>query len=581
MSNAIDPISFDVIRNALDSAADQMAITLIRSGYSAIVRDSVDFSTALCDSEGHMVAQGLTTPLHLGSFPDAMQHLVAEYAGRMQPGDVFTLNDPYGSGGMHLPDLYVIKPIFFHGTVEGYAATVAHHTDVGGICPGSNSIHSTEIFQEGLCIPLLKLYDCGRPNETLFRMIEKNVRVPKKVLGDIRAQLAACHTGEKAFLELLVKYGPATLRRYLKEMLDYAERIMRAEIRNIPDGKYEYVDFIDGLGENPEPIKFHVTLTVEGDTMIVDWTGTSPQVQGGINSPIPFTRSATYLALRSVIAQDIPNSEGYMRPIHVIAPPGTIVNPVFPAACGARGITGFRMLDAMLGALAQAIPDRVPAAGEGGSSIISIGGYDHGEPFVYVETILGTWGGRPNRDGTEGVSNPGANQSNQPIELIESQFPFEIREYGLLPDSGGAGKYRGGLSLVREYRLLAEEAILTLRSDRRTHLPYGLQGGECGTPSWSILNPGPHQRILPTLPMEAVRLKQGDVFRHILAGGGGYGNPLERDPELVLEDVLDEKLSIEYVRRTYGVVIDPNTMTIDRDATERLREEMCRRPEAR
>jgi N-methylhydantoinase B len=251
------------------------------------------------------------------------------------------------------------------------------------------------------------------------------------------------------------------------------------------------------------------------------------------------------------------------------------MNPTPPAACGARGITGFRMLDCLLGALAQAIPDRVPAAGEGGASLPSIGGYQAGRPFVYVETILGTWGGRPNRDGAEGVSNPGANQSNQPIELIESELPLEIVQYGLVPDSGGAGTYRGGLGLVREYRLLADEAVLTIRSDRRAHPPYGVQGGKPGAPSWNILNPGPAQRILPTLPMEAVRIKRGDVFRHLQAGGGGYGNPLNRDPQRVLQDVLDEKVSLECARREYGVVIEPASLTVDEEATRRLRAEMA------
>jgi N-methylhydantoinase B len=575
MKPEIDPITFEVVKNALDSIADQMAITLIRSAYSAIVRDSVDFSTAVCDSQGRMLAQGLTTPLHLGSFPDAMRHLVKEYAGKIYPDDIFTLNDPYGSGGMHLPDIYIIKPIFHDGHIEGFACALAHHTDIGGISPGSNSIHSTEIYQEGLNIPLLKLYDRGEPNETLFKIIEKNVRVPVKVLGDIRAQVAACKTAEKAFLELLGRYGAPALHLYLEEMLDYAERMMRAEISELPDGVYEFTDYIDGLGENPEPIVFHVKLTIEGDHLTVDWTGSSRQVAGGINSPIPFTRSATYLAVRSVTSKDLPNSEGYMRPIAIIAPEGTIMNPTPPAACGARGITGFRMLDCLLGALAQAIPDRVPAAGEGGASLPSIGGYQAGRPFVYVETILGTWGGRPNRDGAEGVSNPGANQSNQPIELIESELPLEIVQYGLVPDSGGAGTYRGGLGLVREYRLLADEAVLTIRSDRRAHPPYGVQGGKPGAPSWNILNPGPAQRILPTLPMEAVRIKRGDVFRHLQAGGGGYGNPLNRDPQRVLQDVLDEKVSLECARREYGVVIEPASLTVDEEATRRLRAEMA------
>jgi N-methylhydantoinase B len=570
----VDPITLEVIKNAFDSIADQMAITLMRSAYSAIVRDSLDYSTGFCDAQGRMLAQGLTTPLHLGSFPPAMRYLVKQQAGRMQPGDVFIFNDPYGAEGVHLPDIYVIKPIFAGGQVEGFATTLAHHTDVGGIAPGSNSIHSTEIYQEGLRIPLLKLYDRGEPNETMFRIIEQNVRLPVKVLGDLRAQVAACLAAERAYLPMIEKYGAATLRVYHDELLDDAERRMRAEIASVPDGTYDFTDYIDGLGERPEPIVFQVSLTVRGDEMAIDWTGSSRQVPAGINSPMPFTRSAAYVAVRCAIAPHLPNSEGYMRPIQVSAPLGTIMNPVLPGACAARGITGYRMIDAILGALSKAVPDRVPAAGEGGSSLPSVGGYRDGRAFVHVETILGTWGGRPSADGEEGVPNPGANQSNQPIELIEAELPLEAVQYALIPDSGGAGRFRGGLGLVREYRLLADEAVWTMRSDRRAHRPYGVQGGRPGAPSWNILNPGPGQRVLPTLPMESVALERGDVFRMTLAGGGGYGDPLERDLARVLDDYLDEKVTLEHARQEYGVVIDPTGMRVDEATTAALRGEM-------
>jgi N-methylhydantoinase B len=574
MPRPTDPITFEVIKNAFDSIADQMAIALMRSAYSAIIRDSLDYSTALCDHRGRMLAQGLTTPLHLGSFPEAMRHLVQRYGGRMQPGDIFALNDPYGSGGMHLPDIYVIKPLFYEGRVEAYAATLAHHTDMGGISPGSNPVHATEIYQEGLRIPLLKLYDRGQPNQTLLDIIRQNVRLPVKVLGDIRAQVAGCTIAERAYEQLLARYGADTLRFYGEEMLTYSERLMRAEIESIPDGTYEFTDYIDGLGEDPRPITFHVRVTVTGDEIEVDWTGTSPQVKASINTPIPFTRSATYLVMRSLADRGLPNNEGYMRPIHVIAPLGTVVNSVEPAPVACRGITGFRVIDTLLGALAAAIPERVPAAGEGGVSWPTIGGYDQGRPFVYVESILGTWGGRPGRDGSEGMPNPGANQSNQPVEMIEAELPLEVLQYAFEADSGGAGQFRGGLALTREYRLVAEEATMTIRTDRRSHLPYGLQGGMPGTPSLTVLNPGtPAERVLPVLPMEGVQLRRGDVIRHTQAGGGGYGPAIARDPGRVLEDVRDDKLTVAYAAREYGVVIDPDGQGVDEDATARLRRE--------
>lgn len=570
-NNKIDPITFEVIKNGLDSIADEMALVLMRSAYSPIVRESLDFSTAICDRKGRMLAQGLCTALHLGSFPDAMKNLNEQYKEKIFPGDIFIMNDPYGSGGMHLPDIYAIKPIFLKESLEGYAAVVVHHTDVGGIAPGSNSAFSTEIYQEGIRIPMLKLYDRGQQNETLFKIIEKNTRLPVKVLGDLRAQLAACSNGEKAFIQLLEKYSTPILRVYLDEMLDYAERMMRAELSTMPNGEYEFTDYIDGMGENPTPIVFHVKLTINGDSAIVDWTGSSQQIKGGINAPVPFTRSASYLSIRCVVAKEIPNNEGYMRPIQVIAPLGTIMNPVLPAACATRGITGFRMMDTLWGALSQAVPDRVPAATEGGCSFPAIGGYHNGKAFVFIESVTGAWGGRPTKDGIEGISNPGANQSNQPIEMIESEYPLIINKYGLVQDSGGAGRYRGGLALTREYKMLAEEAVLSMRSDRRDHPPYGVHGGRSGTPSWNILNPGANQRILPVLPMEGVILRKGDVFSHIQAGGGGYGDPFERDPYRVLEDVIDEKLTVEYAEREYGVVINRETLAVDLNATDQLR----------
>ncbi|MDQ3810524.1 MAG: hydantoinase B/oxoprolinase family protein [Chloroflexota bacterium] len=569
---SVDLITFEVLKNAFDSIADQMAITLMRSAYSAIVRDSLDYSTAFCDAHGRMLAQGLTTPLHLGSFPEAMRHLMARYGGRMNPGDIYALNDPYGSGGMHLPDIYVIQPIFHDGIVEGYAATLAHHTDVGGISPGSNPVHAREIYQEGLRIPLLKLYDRGQPNQTLLEVIARNTRLPDKVLGDIRAQVAGCASAERALRHLLARYGAETLRFYGDEMLAHSERLMRAAIADIPDGVYEFTDYIDGLGERPEPIAFHARVTVAGDELEVDWTGTSSQVPASINTPIPFTRSATYLVLRSLAGRGLPNNEGYMRPIRVIAPEGTIVNSVEPAPVACRGITGFRVIDTLLGALAQALPSRVPAAGEGGVSWPSIGGYQAGKPWVYVESILGTWGARPCRDGTEGMPNPGANQSNQPVEMIEAELPLRVRRYAFVTDSGGAGRFRGGLALTREYELLAEEATMTIRTDRRAHPPYGLAGGRPGSPSLTEINPdGQGRRVLPVLPMEGVQLRKGDIIRHIQAGGGGYGDPLDRDPVAVLNDVLDEKLTTAYADRHYGVIIDPITGMLDRVATDRAR----------
>jgi N-methylhydantoinase B len=574
----VSPFLIELIKNALDTIADELALIIMRTAYSSIVRDAMDYSTAVCDAAGATLAQGLTTPLHLGSFYDAMRNLIESHQGRIREGDVFIFNDPYLAAGQHLPDVYIVRPVFIDGTLEGWATTVAHQNDIGGMVPGSNSIGSTDIFQEGLRLPVLKLYDGGVEQSAIWDIIAANVRVPDKVIGDIRAQVSACFVGEKELSALFRKYGAATLRTVFAAIHDYAERLTRAEFAEIPDGVYSFANFIDGIGEHPEPIAFKVKLTIRGDEAIVDFTGTSPQVRGGINSPLPFTKAAAYTALRSVLKSEVPNAQGFTRAITVIAPPGSIANPVAPAACGARGITGFRMIDCLMGALAQAVPDRVPADGSGGATLPTIGGMHNGRAFVFVETMMGTTGGAPTHDGLEGVAHLGANQSNIPIEMIEAEHPLRIERYALVPDTGGPGKFRGGLSMVREFRLLADEATLTVRSDKRRFPPYGLDGGQPGTPSWNVVNPDGAAQVLPTLFKDVFTLHRGDVFRHTLAGGGGYGSPLERDPALVLKDVRQGRVTVGHARDAYGVVVseDGALPTVDAAATMALRGRMAR-----
>jgi len=567
---AVDSILFEVVKNALDSIADEMALIIMRSAYSSIVRDTMDFSTAICDAQGRTLAQGLTTPLHLGSFFDALECLLDQAAGRIFPEDVFVFNDPYSAGGQHLPDIYVIKPIFIAGVLQGFATTVAHHNDVGGIIAGSNSIGATEIFQEGLCLPIVKLYERGEPVDPVWRIIERNVRVPDKVFGDLRAQIAGCRAGERGFARLFERYGAPTVIRCFEEVHDYAERLVRAELGDMPDGTYRFTDHIDGLGETPEPIVFKVAVTISGDTVHVDWTGTSGEVRGGINAPFPYTKSAAYAVLRCVMSSAAPHAEGFTRPVTVTAPPGSIVNPRHPAACGARGITGLRMMDCLFGALAQAVPDRVPADGSDGACLPTIAGRYQGRAFVFVETMMGNWGAHPDHDGQEGMASLAANQSNVPAEVIERTVPLRIERYGVLPDTGGPGRHRGGLSVVRDYRLLADEGMLSVRSDKRRFRPHGLHGGGEGGPSWNILNPEGEARILPTLMTTPLTLRKGDVYRHVTAGGGGYGPALEREPERVLEDVRQRKVSIAQARAAYGVAITP-ALQIDRAETARLR----------
>lgn len=570
MSDIHDPIAFELFKNALFSIADEMALTIVRTTYSGVLKDNMDFSTAFADADGKLVAQGLTLPGHLGSIPTALEATMRHYGDNMGPGDIFIMNDPF-DGGMHLPDIFVFQPLYVDGERLAFAATVCHHTDVGGRVAGSNASDSTEIYQEGLRIPPLKMYEAGKRNDTLFAFIDKNVRVPVKVFGDLRAQLAACHIAERQFLDLVQRYGTATVKIYMQEVIDYAERLTRAAIGDLPDGVYRFEDWIDDDGiEVGKPIRLFVTLTKQGDSLHADWTGSSPQVKGAINNTLSFTKAATYCAVRSILPPGIPNNEGVFRAIEVIAPPGTIANAVLPAACAARGLTGFRMVDCCFGALAMMVPDRVFAASDGGNTGISIGGYyPDRSPFIYVDFTCGTWGGRPFADGLDGNSNLFANMASTSVEVTEAEHPIQLLAYEFIADKAGAGKYRGGTPYRRDYRFLAEEGILQVRSDRRMFRPYGLYGGYPGKPSWNYLNPERENQLLES--KITMTIARGDVFRHEVAGAGGWGDPLERDPAAVLKDVRNELISVPAAQDEYGVVIEPQHWTVDDAATQRLR----------
>jgi len=572
MTRHTDPVLLEVFRNAFETIADQMALILMRTAYSPIVRDAMDFSTALCDAQGRNLAQGLTTPMHLGSFFDAMQHLIGQYAGRIDSGDVFIGNDPYLASGQHLPDIYVVQPLFHAGCLCGWAATIAHHVDVGGLVPGSNSLAAVEIHQEGLRLPFLKLRSRDVEDRGLMELIAANVRVPDQVLGDIRAQVSACHAGKTEFAALLERHGMDTVLGYGDALQAYAERRARAAIASIPDGTYRFEDHIDGLGENPVPVIFRVTVTVRGDEIDVDWSGTSPQVRGGINAPLSFCKSNVYAALRSIMPTDVPNCHGYTLPIHVSAPEASVLNARYPAPCGARGITGYRIVDCLFGALAQAVPDRVAADGAGGSTLPSFSGWVGARNFVFSECVMGTWGATSTHDGQEGVPHMASNQANVPVEMIEADYPIRIERYGYVADTGGAGRFRGGLAVEREYRILSSDVYFGVRSDKALHAPHGLQGGAPGALASNLLRRDDTEQQLPPMPVEPFTLQAGDVFQHRMAGGGGYGNALEREPERVRADAIDGKVSIHHAHDAYGVVLGTApAFTVDMPATLALR----------
>ena len=421
-----------MLKSALDTIVDEMAGTVMRTARSPIVRDVLDYSATLCDRNGLILSQAKTVALHLGAVPDAMDVIVARFGDSVRPGDVFILNDPY-AGGMHLPDIFMIKPIFAEERLQGYAVVVAHHCDMGGRVPGSNAADSTEIYQEGLRIPPSRLYTAGEPNTTLYEIIKTNVRVPDLVMGDLDAQLAACTIGERELRRLVARHGEAELHRYFDALLDYGEDLTRAGIAAWPDGTYRFTDPSTATASPTEPIPICCAIIVDGDSLVVDFEGSSPQVRGAINATFSFTKSSAYLSIRCALSQDVPNNAGVYRAITVKAPKHSILNPDMPAPVAARALTGYRVVDAVLGALAQIAPDKIMAAGEGGNTVIAIGGYDRatGEPFILVDMINGAWGGRSNKDGVEGITNPAQNMSNLPIETLEARYPLRMEEYAL------------------------------------------------------------------------------------------------------------------------------------------------------
>jgi N-methylhydantoinase B len=564
-----DPITFAVIKNAMDAIVDEVAYTVIRTARSEIVKDVMDYSAAICDAEGEMVAQAKTIAQHLGAIPEAIAAVQRTWSGRLQNGDAVIMNDPY-CGGMHLPDVFMFFPIFDGTEILAWSVVICHHTDVGGRVPGSNAADSTEIYQEGLRIPPLKLFHGGVIDETLEALIGLNVRVPDRVIGDLRAQYAACQVGAREIGRLVERYGAAQIRAYLAALLDYAERMTRAEVATWPQGTYRFTDHIDSDGLSDEPVPLAAALTVRSDgTLKVDWEGSSKQVRAAINSTLSFTKSNTFLSVRCALRGDIPNNAGVFRCIEVTAPEGSVLNPLPPAPVAARALTGYRVVDVMFGALAQIVPDIIPAAGEGGNTVVCLGGrHADNHPFILVDMISGAWGGRPDQDGIDAITNPSQNLSNTPVEVLERQHPVRIEEYGFVADSGGPGRFRGGLGLRRSYRLLADEAVLQLRADRLRFAPYGLNGGEVGGRAANWLGEGKAMRAIPGKVTTIMR--RGELLTHHQAGGGGHGDPFTRAPEAVARDVWNGKVTVAAARAHYGVAVDASGV-LDPAETAKLR----------
>jgi N-methylhydantoinase B len=570
-----DPITFEVFKNGLTGLADEMGVVMLRTCHSPIATQSMDFSTALCDNEGNVLAQGSGMMIHLGTFPDVMRVVLNAYSTSFVPGDVYIFND-MDEAAQHLNDLYLIKPYFMDEQLLGFGLVSTHHVDIGGSVPGSMNVASSEIFQEGLQIPLVRLYEGGELNEAVMDILMRNVRLPDLYAGDLDGMLAAARVGEVGLAGLAKRYSVEGFRQLSQELLDYTERLTRAAILEIPDGVYEFEDWLDDDGINPDgPIPLRVKITVLADTVEVDWAGSAPQVESALNCHITNTRSVTYGVLVGAFQKEILSNQGLYRPITVKAPEGSVVNPRRPAARGCRGQTCFRMVDTLLGAMYKAVPLRIPAGSDGGVNYNFLTVLDRvrgrGYPAVLGGGNLSGWGGRPGLDGIDGISPFGANLAiSGNVEVSEQHGHVRVESCGYVTDSGGAGRWRGCLSVATENRVLFDEGTLRARVSRRKIVPYGVAGGKSGTPSSSIVNPGRADEV--TAPQNSpIAVKRNDVLRFIHAGGGGYGHPMLRDPQAVLNDVLDEKITVGYARREYGVVIDLKLGCVNEDETAILR----------
>ncbi|MBI1737346.1 MAG: hydantoinase B/oxoprolinase family protein [Candidatus Rokubacteria bacterium] len=545
----VDPITFEVFRNGLVAVAEQMSAIIWRTSFSTIIREMLDYSTAIFDPRGRIVAQACRIPIHLNSMSRSLRTALGTI-DTWRPGDIVLMNDPY-SGGQHLPDVQTFMPVFADGELVAICGTLGHHLDVGGMRPGSYAADATEIYQEGLRIPPIKLAEEGRMNGRLLALIEANIRQPEKTLGDLRAQTAALEVGAEAVRDILRRYGAAAFREYCDETIATSERRMRACLAAMPRGTYTAEAFLDGDGVEPEPIRVAVSLTVGDGEVTVDFTGSSRQRRSPINATISSAESATYYVIMAIADPTIPANFGCYEPIRVVAPPGTVVNAAMPAPVVGRMAISHTIANALFAAFAQALPERVTAAYYGMSNVHVLSGEGAGSRWIFVDIEVGGWGARPTKDGLDCYSQGVHNLANTPIEMVEAVYPLRFRTYELVPDSGGAGAFRGGLGVARDIELLDERGTLYTQFDHCTVPPFGLFGGRPGACAEIAIESAGRITRLPS-KVSSHPLVRGDVFRMKTQGGGGYGDPRTRAPELIERDLREGKLTRGAAAREYG-----------------------------
>ncbi len=521
---SFNPTRLEIYKNLFHSVAEEMGAALRRVAFSPNIKERRDYSCAVFNSAGEVLAMGDHMPVHLGSMPASVAAAIA--ALQLEPGDVALLNEPY-AGGTHLPDFTMVMPVYLRPGRRPafYVANRAHHADVGGSQSGSMGL-SREIFQEGIRIPPVKIYRRGRVVRDVLALILGNVRTPDEREGDLSAQIAACRIGERRLREIVAKYGRREVAAYERHLLDYSERMMRSVLRGVPDGSYRAEDYLDDDGITPQPLRLAVAIRIRGEHAVVDFTGSAPQCAGSINAVRAIAESAVFYVFRCLLDEQVPATAGLLRPVRVIAPEGTIVNARPPAAVAGGNVeTSQRMVDVLLRALASAIPSRIPAASQGTMNNLTLGGADPrhaGAPFAYYETIAGGMGARPGKDGISGIHTHMTNSLNSPVEVLEHAYPVRVRRYALRKNSGGAGQWRGGDGIVREIELLTEMQV-GLLSDRRRFAPYGLAGGKPGKPGRNTLTVS--KRVQPLPGKCSFYAPAGAVIRVETPGGGGWGKP--------------------------------------------------------
>lgn len=568
----MDAVTLEIISNRLLSVAEEMGAVLIRTAYSTNIKERRDCSTAVFDAQGQMIAQAELIPMHLGSLLGAVEAILVKYPD-MQDGDMFITNDPYSGGGTHLPDITMVSPVFVENRLAGFVANIAHHADVGGKVPGSTSGDATSIFQEGTRIPLVPIAKAGQIQQEIIDFIMLNSRTPAEREGDLGAQIAANRTGARRLCEVIAQYEIGDYFTIIAALLDYAERLMRANIAALPNGTYEFTDYLDDDGINlGVSVPIHITVTIVDDQATIDFTGSSKQVSGPINVPLNGTLATLFYCFKALVGSEIPSNHGIYRALNVIAPEGSIINCTPPAPVGERIDTCQRIADTFFGAMAAAAPERVIAASNSSVTTATFSGIHPASNnfYVYLETVAGGSGAHANGDGLSGVQVHMTNTSNLPVEALEREYPLLVKRYAFRIDSGGAGKYRGGLGIQRDICVLHNGVTFSGLADRQRHAPWGIAGGQAGATGTYLLKRTDGSTQILSSKASGILLGAEDVISVQTPGSGGYGHPSERNVNFILRDIAEGKVSQEAAVKDYGIILN-QAGNIDIDATLQIR----------